>query len=121
MPAVRTSDGTIQTIAPQRLPAHAPLAALTIGHRSVWVTTQDKTVFLAPQTGGGYTYGYAGGGPMTLARLIDLLLEDITHQAPGYDGAWPPVGLRHATEESWKDRNPPFTLTRTELEALHGA
>jgi len=31
MPAVRASRGTIETVAPQRLPAHSPLAALTIG------------------------------------------------------------------------------------------
>ncbi|MDF2259747.1 hypothetical protein [Streptantibioticus ferralitis] len=118
MPAVRTSDGSIETVAPQRLPAHSPLAALTIARRSVWVTTQDGTVFLAPQTGGGYTYGYSGGGPMALARLIDLLLKDITHAAPGFDGQRPPAGLDHATEEGWKDRTPPFALTRAELEAL---
>lgn len=34
-----------------------PLAALTIARRSVRVTGEDGTVFLAPQTGGGYTYG----------------------------------------------------------------
>jgi hypothetical protein len=54
MPAVRTRGDLIETIAPQRLPAHSPLAALTVSHGSVWVTTQDGTVFLAPQTGGGY-------------------------------------------------------------------
>ncbi|MEU9983717.1 hypothetical protein [Streptomyces sp. NPDC050856] len=118
MPAVRTTDGMIETVAPQRLSAHSPLAALTIGRGSVWVTTQDGTVFLAPQVGGGYTYGYSGGGPMALARLIDLLLDDITHRAPGYDGPWPSAGLRHATGEGWKGRTPPFTLTRAELEAL---
>ncbi|MFF3733345.1 hypothetical protein ACFYXM_24265 [Streptomyces sp. NPDC002476] len=83
MPAARTGD-VIETVAPQRLPAHSPLADLTIGrgHNSVWVTTQDGTVFPAPQIGGGYTYGYAGGGPIALARLIGLLLDDITHTAP---------------------------------------
>ncbi|RPK23531.1 hypothetical protein EES37_37890 [Streptomyces sp. ADI91-18] len=118
MPAVHTPGGKIETVAPQRLPAHSPLAALTIGNASVWVTTTDGTVFLAPQRGGGYTYGYGGGGPTSLARLIDLLLKDITHPAPGYEAERPPAGLDHATEEGWKDRRPPFTLTRAELEAL---
>ncbi|MER6499240.1 hypothetical protein ABT218_07570 [Streptomyces sp. NPDC001455] len=86
--------------------------------REVWVTTQDGTVFPAPQIGGGYTYGYAGGGPIALARLIGLLLDDITHTAPGYDGQLPSAGLRHAVEQGWKGRTPPFTLTRAELEAL---
>lgn len=118
MPAVHTRGGKIETVAPQRLPAHSPLATLTIGNASVWVTTTDGTVFLAPQRGGGYTYGYGGGGPTALARLIDLLLKDITHPAPGYEAERPPAGLDHATEEGWKDRRPPFTLTRAELEAL---
>lgn len=54
MPAVRAGD-VIETLAPRRLPAHSPLAALTIGrgHNSVWVTTQDGTVFPALQIGGG--------------------------------------------------------------------
>jgi hypothetical protein len=55
---------------------------------------------------------------MALAWLIDLLLKDITHAAPGYDGTRPPAGLRHATEEGWKGRTPPFTLMRAELGAL---
>lgn len=52
---------------------------------------------------------------------VELLLKDITHAAPGYDAQQPPAGLRHATEEGWKDRTPPFTLTRAELEALRDA
>ncbi|MGP3991598.1 hypothetical protein [Streptomyces sp. 3N207] len=120
MPAVRIGDETIETIAPHRLPTLSPLAALTIGrgHGSVWVTTKDNTVFPAPQTGASYTWGYAGGGPAALARLIDLLLKDITHAGPGFDAQRPPAGLDRATEEGWKDRTPPFTLTREELEAL---
>ncbi|RNG37373.1 hypothetical protein [Streptomyces botrytidirepellens] len=121
MPAIRTSEGMVETVAPQRLPAHSPLATLTIGRGSVWVTTEDGTVFVAPQVGGGYTYGYGGGGPMALARLIDLLLKDTTHAAPGHDGQLPSAGLRHATEVGWKGRTPPFTLTRSELEALRDA
>lgn len=83
MPAVRTSSGSIETVAPQRLPAHSPPAALTTGRGrgSVWVTTQDGT-FLAPQIGGGYTYGYGSNGPMALARLIDLLLKDTPTPRP---------------------------------------
>jgi len=118
MPAARTGEQTIETVAPQRLPAHSPLAALTIGRGSVWVTTQDDTVFLAPQLGGNYTYGYAGGGPMALARLIGLLLDDITQTAPESGGHRPAAGLRRAVQEDWKERPAPFTLTRTELEAL---
>ncbi|OIK08232.1 hypothetical protein [Streptomyces monashensis] len=122
MPAAHTSEGTIETVAPHRLPAHSALATLTIGHRAVWVTTKDGTVFLAPQRTGSYTYGYQGGGPMALAQLIDLLLKDITHAAPGYgDAQRPPAGLDHATEEGWKGRRAPFTLTRAELEALRDA
>ncbi|MEU4507766.1 hypothetical protein [Streptomyces sp. NPDC024089] len=118
MPAVRTDEGMIETIAPQRLPTLSPLAALTIAHRSVWVTCEDDTVFLAPQIGPSYTYGYEGGGPVALARLIGLLLDDITHTAPGFDATRPDAGLSHAVEEDWKSRSSPFTLTRTELEVL---
>jgi hypothetical protein len=57
MPAVRTDEGMIETVAPQRLPTLSPLAALTIARRSVWVTCEDGTVFLAPQIGPSYTYG----------------------------------------------------------------
>ncbi|MER8159971.1 MULTISPECIES: hypothetical protein [unclassified Streptomyces] len=120
MPAVRTRDGNIETLAPQRLPAISPLAALTIGNRAAWVRTEDGTVFLAPQVmkGGNYTYGYGGGGPRALARLIDTLLDDITNPAPDHGGEQPPAGLAHATQEGWKGRTPPFTLTRSELEDL---
>ncbi|WP_196943295.1 hypothetical protein [Streptomyces sclerotialus] len=55
---------------------------------------------------------------MALARLIGLLLDDITHAAPGYDGIRPAAGLRRAVEEDWKGRPAPFTLPRAELEAL---
>ncbi|MEV5242941.1 hypothetical protein AB0K89_28090 [Streptomyces cinnamoneus] len=118
MPAARAHDGKIETIAPQRLPTVSPLAALTVGKHSVWVRTEDATVFLAPQVGGGYTFGYAGGGPHALAQLIAVLLDDITNAAPGYGDARPPAGLAQATEEGWKGRVSPFTLTRAELQAL---
>ncbi|WP_159031045.1 hypothetical protein [Streptomyces sp. 769] len=118
MPAVALGDGTIDTLAPQRLPARSPLAALTVGNRSVWIRTQDDTVFLAPQVGASYTYGYAGGGPTALARLIDLLLDDVTNAGPGYDGIMPPAGLARATQEEWSGHVPPFTLTRAQLQAL---
>ncbi|MGG7568935.1 hypothetical protein [Streptomyces sirii] len=80
--------------------------------------TEDGTVFLAPQVGASYTYGYGGGGPIALARLIELLLEDATNAAPGYDGAMPPAGLARATQEGWAGHVHPFTLTRVELQAL---
>ncbi|GAA0920872.1 MULTISPECIES: hypothetical protein [Streptomyces violaceusniger group] len=120
MPAVHTRDGAIETLAPQRLPTISPLATLTIGHGAVWVRTQDGTVFLAPQVmkGGNYTYGYGGGGPRALAKLIDTLLDDITNPAPDYGAEQPSPGLVHATQEGWKGRTPPFTLTRGELDDL---
>ncbi|WP_405807808.1 hypothetical protein [Streptomyces sp. NBC_01187] len=118
MPAVRTARGMIETIAPQRLPAHSPLASLTIGCASMWITTEDGRVFLAPQADPSCTYGYGGGGPMALARLIALLLDDITHTAPGFEAPRPPAGLEHAADEGWRGRKAPFTLSWAELEAL---
>ncbi|UKY54822.1 hypothetical protein [Streptomyces inhibens] len=57
-------------------------------------------------------------GPIALARLIALLLDDITNAAPGYDCNMPPTGLARATQEGWKGGVPPFTVTRAQLQAL---
>lgn len=68
--------------------------------------------------GGNYTTDYGGGGPRALAKLIDTLLDDITNPAPDYGAEQPSPGLVYATQEGWKGRTPPFTLTRGELENL---
>lgn len=79
--------GTYRALAPARLPAHSPLESVTIAPRcTVWIRVQDGTVYLAPQRlpAGNYKVGYDGAGPRFLARLIELLLDDITHPAPDH-------------------------------------
>ncbi|MFE6153605.1 hypothetical protein [Streptomyces sp. NPDC057889] len=47
-----------------------------------WIRTQDDTLRLAPeQEGWGIGFGYAGNGCHALARLVDVLLEDISAPA----------------------------------------
>lgn len=73
--------GEIVAAIPQRLPATSPLAELILDD-PVWVRTADGTLYPAPRDAHyGLSWGYGGTGPMTLACLVDRLLDDIN--APG--------------------------------------
>ena len=117
LPAARSHGGTVRTAVPQRLPAAAPLAEVTLDHGGkVWIRTADGNLWLAPeQSGTGLSWGYSGGGPLALAILLGLLLDDINAAAPrGYRGYPQNPGLLAGTHGGWRTG---CTLTRDDLEA----
>ena len=117
LPAARSRGGTLHAAVSQRLPATAPLAEVTLDHGyTVWIRTADGNLWLAPeQSGTGLAWGYSGGGPLALAILLGLLLDDINAAAPsGYRGYAQPPGLLAGTQGGWRTG---CTLTRADLEA----
>ncbi|MBO0880990.1 MAG: hypothetical protein J2P17_11730, partial [Mycobacterium sp.] len=111
---INRSDARILALAPERLPATSPLAEIILDN-TIWVRTQDGTLYPAPRNSTyGLSWGYGGGGPRTLAALIVQLLDDIT--APG---AKPntdeplPHDLLRLLEHKWPNGT---VLTRARLE-----
>jgi hypothetical protein len=90
----------VATLDPRWLQTISPLASVTLSRSTVWITTEDGGLWLAPESpGAGLNWGYRGTGPYTLAILLNLLLDDIT--SPAVEGfPTPPIGLlrliRHA-------------------------
>jgi len=82
----------------------------------VEIRTADGKLWLAPeQSGTGLSWGYNGGGPLALAILLGLLLDDISAAPPrGYRGYPRPPGLLAGTHGGWRTGS---TLTRADLEA----
>ena len=119
LPAVYWNEGEedeyIATKVPQRLPATAPLAYVTLCDRTVWIGTEDGEVWIAPQRpDNGLAWGYSGGGPYTLAQLLDRLLGDIVAPAI-YIGADKPLpGLLRLIKNTPKQGS--TTYTREQLE-----
>jgi hypothetical protein len=116
LPVARSGGGTLRAAVPQRLPAAAPLAEVTLDHGyKVWIRTADGKLWLAPgQSGTGLSWGYSGGGPLALTILLGLLLDDINVPAPhGYRDYPQPAGLLAGTEGGWRTG---CTLTRADLE-----
>ncbi|MFF4934930.1 hypothetical protein ACFY2H_39665 [Streptomyces griseofuscus] len=89
------ADGTeLITYTLQRLPTHSPLAALVLSAQVCWIRTEDGTLWLAPEREGwGIGYGYSGNGCLTLARLVDVLLDDISAPAVRAGDPQAPRGL----------------------------
>jgi hypothetical protein len=117
LPVAKSRGGTLRAAVPQRLPATAPLAEVTLDHGGkVWIRTADGKLWLAPeQSGTGLSWGYSGGGPLALAILLGLLLDDINAAAPrGYRGYPRAQGLLAGTHGRWRTG---CTLTRADLEA----
>jgi hypothetical protein len=84
--AVRRTDHlgkvTVFASVAQRISTVAPLSAVTLGGRTVWIHTEDGGIWLAPELPGhGLSWGYHGGGPVALAELLGHLLDDITSPA----------------------------------------
>ncbi|MDF5758390.1 hypothetical protein [Spongiactinospora sp. TRM90649] len=111
--ATTDADDKLSTAIPRRLPATSPLAEIILD-QTIWVRTQDGTLYPAPKHSYyGLSWGYPGTGPGTLALLIHRLLDDIN--APGADGATSaPEGLEALTEIDWPHGT---VLSRAQLEA----
>jgi hypothetical protein len=84
--AVRRTDHlgkvTVFASVAQRISTVAPLSAVTLGGHTVWIHTEDRGIWIAPELPGhGLSWGYSGGGPFALAELLGNLLDDITSPA----------------------------------------
>jgi hypothetical protein len=109
--------GEIYAMAPQRLPASSPLAALLL-EDPIWVRTADGTLYPAPYDHyAGLSFGYSGTGPGTLAALADALLDDIAAPGAGVSDR-APEGLVALFERTWPEGT---VLTRDQLEAARDA
>jgi hypothetical protein len=99
-PAIRRADGTIRTVTTQRLPTTSALSEVVIDD-PIWVRAADGSLYLAPRAPStGLSWGYGGSGPVTLAQLIDRLLDDITTNPSSLRGE-PQHGLRDVTVIKW--------------------
>jgi hypothetical protein len=116
LPALRRDPGSLNTYSLQRLPTRSPLATLILsgsGH-SCWIRTQDGTLWLAPEREGwGIGFGYSGSGCHTLARLVDVLLDDISAPAARPNDPAAPRGLFELLRDTPDDRT--TTYTRAQL------
>jgi hypothetical protein len=116
LPAMYCSDHTqgeyVSTLGPQWLSTDSPLSSVTLSDGTAWITTADQGVWIAPESPGvGLNWGYHGGGPMTLANLLNQLLDNIT--SPAVDAyPIPPVGLFRLVRYA----SGPLTYTREQLE-----
>ncbi|MGW2103716.1 hypothetical protein ACWCPX_39840 [Streptomyces olivaceoviridis] len=118
LPVLHRSPGTrnahLFTYALQRLPTSSPLAALTLSGGLCWLRTQDGTLWLAPEREDwGIGYGYAGNGCHALARLVDVLLEDISAPAVRPDAPHAPRRLFELLRNTPTDTT--TTYTRAQL------
>lgn len=114
MPAARERTGAIRSSIPQRLPALAPLAEVILYQHQVFIRTDDRALYLAPETlGYGLAWGYRGSGPFQLAALIDALLNDITAATPTRATPSTGPGLLTLTQHDWPDGT---VHTRDDLE-----
>ncbi|MET7605886.1 hypothetical protein ABZS96_25905 [Streptomyces avermitilis] len=105
-----TRNATLFTYTLQRLPTQSPLEALTLsgGGNVCWIRPQDGTLWLAPEREGwGIGFGYSGNGCQTLARLVDVLLDDISAPAVRPEDPPAPRGLFELL------RNTPTSTTTT--------
>ncbi|WP_414170888.1 hypothetical protein ACMATS_37810 (plasmid) [Streptoverticillium reticulum] len=103
----------IVTSVPQRIPTDARLESVTFSGEVVWVRTGDGGLWLAPQlSDNGINYGYSGGGAITLAQLLDRLLDDITAPAVDHHAPEPPKGLMELVSTAPEETT---TYTRAQL------
>jgi hypothetical protein len=93
MPAVyfhkNTGDEYIATKVPFRIGTTDPLKSVILSGSTVWIVTRDDRLWIAPERPGlGLNWGYGGSGPYTLAKLLEVLLDEII--SPGIDSFHPP-------------------------------
>jgi hypothetical protein len=119
MPAVYFYKGRrdeyIATKVPMHIPTTAPLDSVILSGATVWIVTKDKKLWIAPERPGlGLSWGYRGSGPHTLARLLEVLLDEII--SPGVDSYQPPPlpGLLRLIANT--PRHSTTTYTRKQLE-----
>ncbi|GHF70596.1 hypothetical protein GCM10010218_59820 [Streptomyces mashuensis] len=106
---------------PQRLPTTGQLESVHFGDGNVWIRTaadpesgRAAGLWLAPhRPGAGLGYGYSGGGPHTLAQLLDRLLDASTAPAVDHRCPEPPPGLFRLIRTAPK--NKPSHYTRAQL------
>ncbi|MBC2906208.1 hypothetical protein [Streptomyces cupreus] len=114
LPVLHSAPGTpnanLFTYTLQRLPTRSPLAAVILSSNTCWVRTQDSTLWLAPERDGwGIGFGYSGSGCHTLARLVDVLLDDISAPAAKPGDPAPPQGLFHLLRDTPGDGTTMYT------------
>jgi hypothetical protein len=102
-PAVRRTDHLGKVIlyasVPQRISTLAPLSEVILSDNTVWIRTSDSGLWLAPELRcRGISWGYSGSGPLTLATLLDRLLNDITSPPVSTYKGPPPRGLESLLE-----------------------
>ncbi|TLS45654.1 hypothetical protein FE633_12815 [Streptomyces montanus] len=112
--APRTRNANLFTYALQRLPTRSQLAALILSSSTCWIRTQDDTLWFAPEREGwGVGFGYSGNGCQTLARLVDVLLDDISAPAAHPQDPAAPRGLFELLRDTPRDGT--TTYTRAQL------
>lgn len=113
LPAITDPKGELYAAVPQRLPALTPLHQVVFRDHQVWIRTEDGALYLAPQQSScGISWGYSGSGPLTLAILLDRLLNDINAAATSWFGGEDPeapAGLLYLTEHAPQDEASVFT------------
>jgi len=120
LPAVHRVDHMgeerIFAAVPQRLPTTALLHSVTLCGSTVWIRTANGGLFIAPEHPSfGVSWGYTGSGPISLAILLDRLLDDITAKPVERVESEPPAGLRKLIETTSREGS--TTYSREQLDA----
>jgi len=109
---------TMYACAPQRTGTLAPLSEVVPSGSTVWIRTSNGGLRLAPALPGrGLSWGYSGGGPYSLAALLDRLLDDMTGPPVAYEK--PPPGLLSLIQTTAREGT--TTYDRAELLAARTA
>jgi hypothetical protein len=119
LPVAEDDEGVLHAAVPQFLPAVTPLAEVILDKDLIWIRTEDRRLYIAPeQPGVGVNWGYSGSGPTTLAAVLDRLLDDINAPAPSHRHRRDiPAGLLAVTGNGWETGT---VLTRAQLLTARG-